>query len=211
MPKTQTTSPTTARLQCNLPRWSALWTQQCSRPRPHRHQSGGIALHEGSTRRRHAARRLRVVQNPHHHLHGEHQGYGGPGRSACERQKPGNRTQGRPTFGTKLSQHTHPHRISGTKLSQHTPSHRMAVQSSPSTSRTAPLPVQNSPCSPEMAQYGAFSTCRESFIPFSPPRSQAGRVMYRSHHQEAEQGKLCTEREAEIKRANTTTLLAPQV
>ena len=27
---------------------------------------GGIALHGGSTRRRHAARRLRVVQNPHH-------------------------------------------------------------------------------------------------------------------------------------------------
>ena len=147
--------------------------------------------------------------------------------------------KGGPTSGTKLSPHTCPRRISDTKLSQHTPSHRMAVQSSPSTSRTAPLPVQsspstsrtaplpvqnspstsrtaplpvqNSPCSPEMAQYGAFSTCRESFIPFSPPRSQAGRVMYRSHHQEAEQGKLCTEREAEIKRANTTTLLAPQV
>ena len=67
-----------------------------------------------------------------------------------------------------------------------------AVQSSPSTSRAAPLPVQNSPCSPEMAQYGAFSTCRESFIPFSPPRSQAGRVMYRSHLQEAEQGEFCT-------------------
>ena len=149
MPKTQTTSPTTARLQCNLPRWSALWAQQCSRPRPHRHQSGGITLHEGSTRRRHAARRLRVVQNPHHHLHGEHQGYGGPGRSACERQKPGNRTQGRPHFryktlpahppsphiryktlpahpfsphgGTKLSQHEPHGPTSGTKLSQHEP------------------------------------------------------------------------------------------
>ena len=35
--------------------------------------------------------------------------------------------------------------------------------------------------------------------------------MHRSHHQEAKQGKLCTERKAEIKRANTTTLLAPQV
>ena len=140
-------------------------------------------------------------------------------------KSPATGPKGGPTSGTKLSPHTCPRRISDTKLSQHTPSHRMAVQSSPSTSRTAPLPVQNSPstsrtaplpvqnspCSPEMAQYGAFSTCRESFIPFSPPRSQAGRVMYRSHHQEAEQGKLCTEREAEIKRANTTTLLAPQV
>ena len=32
--------------------------------RPRRRQSGGIALHGGPTRRRHAARRLRVVQNP---------------------------------------------------------------------------------------------------------------------------------------------------
>ena len=137
MPKTQTTSPTTARLQCHLPRWSALWAQQCSRPRPHRHQSGGIALHEGSTRRRHAARRLRVVQNPHHHRHGEHQGYGGPGHSACERQKPGNRTQGRPHFRYKTLR-AHPKWLN------------MAL-----------------------------------FL-------HAGRVLYRSHHQEAKQGELCT-------------------
>ena len=32
--------------------------------RPRRRQSGGIALHGGPTRRRHAARGLRVVQNP---------------------------------------------------------------------------------------------------------------------------------------------------
>ena len=107
-------------------------------------------------------------------------------------KSPATGPKGSANSGTKLSPHTCPRRISDTKLSQHTPSHRMAVQSSPSTSSTAPLPVQNSPCSPEMAQYGAFSTCRESFIPFSPPRSQAGRVMYRSHHQEAKQGELCT-------------------
>ena len=34
--------------------------------------------------------------------------------------------KGGPTFGTKLSQHTHPHRISGTKLSQHTHPHRIS-------------------------------------------------------------------------------------
>ena len=68
----------------------------------------------------------------------------------------------------------------GTKLSQHTPRTACAVQNSPSTSRTAPLPVQNSPSSPEMARFGAFSTCRESFVPFSPPRSRAGRILYRT-------------------------------
>ena len=39
---------------------------------------------------------------------------------------------------------------------------------------------QNSPSTPEMAQFGAIYACRESFVPFSPPRSQAGRVLYRT-------------------------------
>ena len=65
-PKTQTTSPLAARCQRFSPRWSAMWEPHHRKLRAHRHQSGGIALHGGSTRRRHAARRLRVVQNPHH-------------------------------------------------------------------------------------------------------------------------------------------------
>ena len=66
-PKTQTTSPLAARCQRFSPRWSAMWAPHHRKLRAHRHQSGGIALHGGSTRRRHAARRLRVVQNPHRH------------------------------------------------------------------------------------------------------------------------------------------------
>ena len=53
-------------------------------------------------------------------------------------------------------------------------------QNSPSKSHTAPLPVQNSPSTPEMAQFGAIYACRESFVPFSPPRSQAGRILHRT-------------------------------
>ena len=53
------------------------------------------------------------------------------------------------------------------------------VQNSPRTPTLAAYPVQNSPSSPEMARFGAFSACRESFIPFSPPRSCAGRILYR--------------------------------
>ena len=66
-PKTQTTSPLAARCQRFSPRWSAMWAPHHRKPRARRHQSGGIALHGGSTRRRHAVRRLRVVQNPHRH------------------------------------------------------------------------------------------------------------------------------------------------
>ena len=39
----------------------------------------------------------------------------------------------------------------------------------------------------------------------------AGRVLYRSHHQEAKQGEFCTEREAEMGLANTTGHQAPPV
>ena len=46
-----------------------------------------------------------------------------------------------------------------------------------------------------MAQFGAFYACRESFIPFSPPRSR--------------QREFCTEREAEIELGGTTAHQAP--
>ena len=60
-PKTQTTSPETVLFHHFSPRWSAFWALEpsdCLR-------GGGIALHEGATRRRHAVRGPRVVQNPH--------------------------------------------------------------------------------------------------------------------------------------------------
>ena len=69
------------------PNGSALWRPHHLKSRHHCHQSGGIALHGGSTRRRHAARRLRVVQNPHRHRRGERRGHGEPGRSAHEQRQ----------------------------------------------------------------------------------------------------------------------------
>ena len=60
MPKTQTTSPTTAHFHHFSPRWSALWAPHQHEPRPHHHQTRGISLHEGPTRRRHTARGLGV-------------------------------------------------------------------------------------------------------------------------------------------------------
>ena len=180
----QTHSATTVGFGLILPNGSALWRPHRLKSRPRRHQSGGIALHEGSTRRRHAARRLRVVQNPHHHRHGEHQGYGGPGRSACERQKPGNRTQGRPHFRYKT-------------LPAHPPSPHIRYKTLPAHPPSPHIRYKTLPAHPKWLNLALFM--------------HAGRVLYRSHHQEAKQGKLCTERKAEIKRANTTTLLAPQV
>ena len=65
--KTQTHSAKTALFHRFSPNWSALWRPNSVKSRLCRHQSGGIALHEGATRRRHAVRGLRVVQNPRHH------------------------------------------------------------------------------------------------------------------------------------------------
>ena len=147
----QTHSATTVGFGLILPNGSALWRPHRLKSRPRRHQSGGIALHEGSTRRRHAARRLRVVQNPHHHRHGERQGHGGPGRSAREQQKPDNRTQGRPHFRYKT-------------LPAHPPSPHIRYKT---------LPAH-----PKWLNLALFLHAR--------------RVLYRSHHQEAKQGELCT-------------------
>ena len=98
-------------------------------------------------------------------------------------------------------------------------------QISPSTSRTAQLPVQNSPSTP-LAPH-----VRDKTLPARPPSphfryktlpahpkwpnlaqsTHAGRVLYRSHHQEAKQGEFCTERGAETGLANTTGHQAPPV
>ena len=133
------------------------------RMRPPRRQSGGIALHEGSTRRRHAARRLRMAQNPHHR-HGERQHTEDAAAlpmSSARALRPATGTSTtpehnttRPTtttpgpFDTKLSLLTHPRRISGTKLAQHEPHGLLPVQNSPSKSHTAHFRYKTLPAHP---------------------------------------------------------------
>ena len=78
MPKSRTTSPTTACFQRFSPRRSAIWALHHPEPRPHRHQSGGITPFKAPTRRRHAARRLRMAQNPHCHTASRQPGWHTP-------------------------------------------------------------------------------------------------------------------------------------
>ena len=103
-PKTQTTSPLAARCQRFSPNGSALWRPRHRKPRCHRHQSGGIALHGGPTRRRHAARRLRVVQNPH--------------RSQPQVRRVTSKTGAGPLGAKKLARHGPSRGSSATKLAQ---------------------------------------------------------------------------------------------
>ena len=116
-------------------------------------------------------------------------------------------------------------RQSTTLFAQQEPRRDTSVQNSPSTSRTAPLPVQNSPRTPASPPF-RYKTLpahplsphvRYKTLPAHPKwpnlaqSTHAGRVLYRSHHQEAKQGEFCTERKAEIELANTTALQAPPV
>ena len=121
-----------------------------------------------------------MAQNPHRHqcrarCRGRGSGWGAGGW-----RKPGNCTHGRCHGETNLAQQE-PRRAASVQNSPSTPPRTAcAVQNSPSTPLPTACAGQNSPCSPEMAQFGAFSECRESFVPFSPPRSRAGRILYRT-------------------------------
>ena len=209
--KSQTHSAKPAVFGVFSPNGSALWRPHPLNSRPRRHPSGGIALHGGPTRRRHAARRLRVVQNPHHHRHGERQGHGEPGRSAHERQKPDNRTQGRPHFRYKtLPAHPPSPHIRYKTLPAHPPSPHIRYKTLPAHLPSPHVRYKTLPAhlpSPHI---------RYKTLPAHPKWPNlalflhAGRVLYRFHHQEAKQGELCTEREAELGLA-TTALQAPPV
>ena len=109
--QTQTASPLAARFQGFSPRWSAIWALHHHKSRPRRRQSGGIALHGGPTRRRHAARRLRVVQNPH--------------RSQPQVRRVASKTGAGPLGAKKFAQH-HPSRgSSAKKLAQQAQKHQI--------------------------------------------------------------------------------------
>ncbi len=95
-------------------------------------------------------------------------GPGRPGRSAREQRGA--------AIARQLAQGL---RQSTALFAQQQPRRAPSVQNSPRTPALAACAVQNSPSTPEMAQFGAFSACRESFIPLWLAQHQAGRILYR--------------------------------
>ena len=71
-PKTQTTSPTTPRFSAFFAEVVCTLGTTLTKATLGLPPNGGIALHEAPTHRRHAARGLHVVQNPHRNQHGGH-------------------------------------------------------------------------------------------------------------------------------------------
>ena len=128
----------------------------------------GNCIIRAATRRRYTVSQLLMLQNPHHHRHGERPGHGKPGRDAREQRQ-----------GAAIARQQ-PRRAASVQNSPCTPAFTACPgQNSPSTSSTAPLPVQNSPrtptltacpgqnspCTPKMARFGAIYACGESFVP----------------------------------------------
>ena len=161
-----------------------MWAPHRLEQRLRRHQSGGMTPSKAPTRRRHAASQLLMLQKPHHHRRGERRGPGEPGRSARE-QRQGAAIARQLAQGlhqsTTLFAQQQPRRAPSGQNSPSTPAlaaravqnsprtpalAACPVQNSPRTPTLAACPVQNSPRSPKMAQFGAVSACRESFVPF---------------------------------------------
>ena len=91
-----------------------------------------------------------------HHRHGGHREQGSPAAAPMSDKSPATGPKGNPTSDTKLSPHTHPHRMSGTKLSPLTPSRRTSgTKLSP---HTHPHRMSGTKLSP-LAQNGSIWHC----------------------------------------------------
>ena len=114
---------------------------------------GGIALHGGPTRRRHAARRLRVVQNPPPTPMWGCRGTAKYGGGAARRWR------GRGSVG--------PGTVPGTVEGQQT------RQNSPGTAPPPLNPRQNSPSNLKNVKFGGFRARRANFFAHNPTTADA--------------------------------------
>ena len=185
VPKTQTTSPLAARFQCFSPRWSAIWAPHHCKPRPRRHQSGGIAPCKGATRRRHAARGLRMAQNPHRYQCRARCRGRGPGWGTGGWRKPDNCTHGRCHDETNLAQQE-PRRAASVQNSPSTPlAPHVRDKTLPARAARPHFRYKTLPARPPSPHFRYKTLPAHPKWPNLAQSTHAGRVLYRSHHQEA--------------------------
>ena len=157
---------------------------------------GGNCNIRGATRRRHADSQLLMLQNPHRHQCRARCRGRGPGWGTGGWRKPDNCTHGRCHDETNLAQQE-PRRAASVQNSPSTPlAPRVRYKTLPARAARPHFRYKTLPAHPKWLDLALFR--------------HAGRVLYRSHHQEAEQGEFCTERKAEMGLA-TTAQQAPPV
>ena len=152
----------------------------------------------GATRRQHADSQLLMLQNPHHHWHGAH------------RRDPRARLGCRwVAEARQLNTRKVPRRNKSRPARAARPNFRYKTLPA-----YPPLPhvrYKTLPACPPSPHFRYKTLPAHPKWPNLAQSTHAGRVLYRSHHQEAKQGEFCTERGAETGLANTTGHQAPPV
>ena len=199
--KTQTTSPLAARFQCFSPRWSAFWVPRSS-GRP---LDGGNCTTRGcdtpATRRKRASCSAKPPPPPSWSAPA---GPEGPApvpmsgkaqqqdpRAAHFRYKTLPARAARPHFRYKtLPAHPFPPHVRYKTLPAHPFPPHVRYKTLPARASRPHFRYKTLPAHPKWLDLALFL--------------HAGRVLYRCHRQEAEQGEFCTERGAELGLANRT-------
>ena len=158
--------------------------------------SGGNCSMRGATRRQHADSQLLMLQNPHHHWHGAHRRdprarlgcrWVAEARQLNTRKVP-RRNKSRPARAARPN-------FRYKTLPAYPPLPHVRYKTLPACPPSPHFRYKTLPAHPKWLDL-AQST-------------HAGRVLYRFHHQEAEQGEFCTERKAEMGLATTAHQALP--
>ena len=139
---------------------------------------GGNCSIRGATRRRHADSQLLMLQNPHRHQCRARCRGRGPGWGTGGWRKPDNCTRGRCHGETNLAQQE-PRRAASVQNSPSTPlAPHVRYKTLPARAARPYFRYKTLPARPKWLDLALFLN--------------AGRVLYRFHHQEAEQGEFYT-------------------
>ena len=145
--------------------------------------NGGNGVIRGTTRRRHAASDLLVLQNPHRHWCGRY----------CEADEIGGDYQAWPRRGVAGDERPVIGDMDGAER----------TQDSPNKNRAGPLRYKTRPADPFSPDLRYKTLPARSRSPYLARFARAGRTLYRCHQQEAVRGELCTACEAETALAIT--------
>ena len=145
--------------------------------------NGGNGVIRGTTRRRHAASHLLMLQNPHRLRCGRY----------CEADEIGGDYQAWPRRGVAGDERPVIGDMDGAER----------TQDSPNKNRAGPLRYKTRPADPFSPDLRYKTLPARSRSPYLARFARAGRTLYRCHQQEAVRGELCTACEAETALAIT--------
>ena len=145
--------------------------------------NGGNGVIRGTTRRRHAASHLLMLQNPHRRRCGRY----------CEADEIGGDYLAWPRRGVAGDERLVTGDMDGAER----------TQDSPNKNRAGPLRYKTRPADPFSPDLRYKTLPARSKSPYLARFARAGRTLYRCHQQEAVRGELCTACEAETALAIT--------